>query len=656
MLVVEKKEVINSFNMEDYTTYGIEELTCSLYEEFSKLETLSTDLQLKNHALLAVGELYERVSEDDDENIKLYAASEAMEYARLAKVDKDITYGNEGLFNFIFKVISSIFKAIIGLIKLIINVIKKIISLLFGLGESKSSGSDSSSFKANKKEVIEKTFNKAEKDIVDALEKYKEPTTPLSDDFIKNQKAKVERLKRKLLHKANSFKYLKLYNNVIKNGSIDTDSIIDAYKYYVDGIQQLSIFMNKVYIKILVDNLIEFRYEKAERDEATNIADIAEKYVEFIEKYDKAAKLLEKNNVKDKKDLPREDRREFDQLNNKAIDIVNSQDSPVRTSFRTLVIEMTRKALDLTENEYKAVRENADNIIVAFNNRGGIPVSEGRLPVAGAVMEAGTDVWLSNLINNKYVYAIREALDIDKRYNRAILGVSSKRIFLVETLEVDKAKLKEIDKKIVISINEINEGVENDTLPFDQCLLKTAKVLHSISSNLLLKLTSKSIDELSELDNIEIKDISTKNLDGGKFELVPLKKKIGEIKKEYLEYFGKLESSSKNVKKLKDDLKDKTRTLERHEKRLRKLEDKVKDELKHLDKMKKDTAGTIIKEIMSTVSDTINVYGNNIKELGKVSIVSTTAYKESRFLELINGILNLYKEQMILDTIDNYGI
>jgi len=649
MLVVENSIPEPKLDYIDYSTESTDSLVNKYFSDINSLDSLVLDLQVKNHALNELGALYNNINEKDDEHLKLYVASEAMEYARLAGVANEITYGNEGVLDFIYKIITSIFKAIMSLLKKIISFIKNIFNYIMGFFDKRVS---SSSRVEKEKEKVEKEFDKLTDDIVDIVNSKKDPGTPLSDQFLQAQKEKIKKLEKEVVEKANNLKYLKVFDIDAKDGVIDASKVLLGYRFYVSGVNRLSSFMNRKYSFLLNFMLFDYVKKNDNINKPINIILVAKRYMEYIKEYDKGMRILLKNNATNRKALNDEDRKEFEKANNKMNDIVNTLDSPYITSFRTLVTQIYREVFSMVEEQYDRTKTYIDVENVSVKG----PSAMRGLGHLNKFLKDANFMLMARAISAIFREDILKDLHISKNENRALLGSANNRIFAIETLESDRRKLRKMDKELKDDITKLKDMIESNKVNIDTCLMEAAKILDKMIKGGLPKLTSASISDLSSVDKIVFKSVSTDDLDRVGYDIKDVRSRLAEVKYNFLKQYVYLLEFSKNTNYVKEDLKQKQKRLEQYKNDLIDMEKTIKNDLKALNENHRDMAGKIIGKILSAVNTATTVYANNVKELSKVEVMSVLAYRESKFYALIKDILNLYKEKLLIRDITNLGL
>ena len=276
MFVITKDndDVIGNESMEYYTCDSCSNPMERYYEDTTKVNALLADLNTKEHALACMGDLYDRVDNDEHEYIELYAASEAMSYARLAGVADQITVGHEGLFKFFYNIISAIFKAIITLISKIVEFIGKLFGYIFGF--AKNDGVDTPAGREERKASVEEQF----KDVINEIIEIKKKGTYKSDHFEKTQQATIESLEQNIITMANNISTLKVFKDgVDSTGTINITSVLDVYSKHVNSIDNIShVLIESKPSDALMSVLVAF----SKNNKTTNLIDIATNYVETL--------------------------------------------------------------------------------------------------------------------------------------------------------------------------------------------------------------------------------------------------------------------------------------------------------------------------------------------------------------------------------------
>jgi len=449
MYVVTKEDGNNS----NFTSTCEDGYSCdpsTMYEEITKVDVMVNTLNVKKHALESSLALFNRV-DDDEEYVNMYAASEAMVYARLADVADDITVGAEGFFNVVYKVIAAIFKSIISLISKIIKFISSIFKAIFGF--LNHDDVTTSKGREDKLDIVKDKF----KDTIDEFVKLKSEGYKVSEIYTKSQEAVIEASIAKIIDMVNKNLPLKAYKNGIgADNTVSLTSVISAYQKYINGIDNVSNLLgNKTFIDTLSIGVLEFKHKsKTDRISSTNISDIVKNIMEAIHNVD-----LNNPNLSDDHAYP--------------------VTSPDIASLHTLVEAVTEKIN-----------------IVAKN------------PFAG--LSAHVNLHTTTELRKE---VINELFIDDKNTNAALIAITPKKAYVLSTTEKDKATLDDIVRQLKKASEDLSEHVHDNDSTMLEILSELASIIKLIADNVTVKLEVIAMDNIVALDDVNATGVNTDDLD-----------------------------------------------------------------------------------------------------------------------------------------------
>lgn len=450
MYIVTKEDSSNDSGFTSTCEDGYSCDPSSMYEEITKVDVMVNTLNVKKHALESSLALFNRV-DDDREYVNMYAASEAMVYARLADVADDIAVGAEGFFNVVYKVIAAIFKSIIALISKIMKFISNIFKAIFGFLNHDDVTTPKG--REEKLEIVKDKF----KDTIDEFVKLKSEGYKVSDIYTKSQEATIEASVAKVLEMVNKNLPLRAYSDGIgADNTVSMTSVITAYRKYINGINSVSnLLANKKFVDILSIGILEFNHTgKGGKVTKTNVSDIVTNIMRALKGYE---------------------------LNNPSLgdDHAFPTTSTEIASLHTLAEAVTEKIDSIPNNQFVKM--------YAYIN---ISTTE----------DLREDV-------------IKELFIGDDKINTALIAITPKKAYVLSTTEKDASILEKIPSELIEASKKLKTDVNNNDVTMLDVLSELASIVKLIADNTTVKLEVMTIDNIEALNDVKATGVNTDDLD-----------------------------------------------------------------------------------------------------------------------------------------------